>query len=395
MPRHVIIVGTGVAGLSTARAVPSDIGVMMLCKGDADDGATPLAMGGIAAPIGADDNITLHVHDTLVAGRFANNADHVASIIGEAADALADVMEIGFTPDRNDDGSIALGLEGGHSRHRIVHASDRTGRHLHDVLLRDVRARENVRIATGISVERLLMDKGRVIGVEVVDRSSGTRDTLYADAVVLATGGSGALFERSTNPPSATGDGVRLAHEAGARISNLEHVQWHPTAMYARGSGKTLPLITEALRGAGATLVDVTGRDVVHADDHAQGCLAPRDVVTAACFSAMHRTRSDHVLLDARHLGADVLRTKFPTVVQQCMDAGIDPSLQPIPVVPAAHYQCGGITTDMQGRTTVPGLYAVGECADVGMHGINRLASNSLLEGLVMGRRCGGAIAQA
>jgi L-aspartate oxidase len=395
MPRHVIIVGTGVAGLSVARALPPDIGVMMLSKGDVDDGATPLAMGGIAVPMGPDDNVTLHVHDTLVAGRYLNHADHVASIIAEAQTALEDLLAIGFEPDRNADGSVALGLEGGHSRNRIVHARDRTGRHLHDVLLRDVRTRPNVRIATNVTVERLVVDHGRVIGVDVADRSSGKHDTLYANAVVLATGGSGALFERSTNPPSATGDGVRLAHDVGARISNLEHVQWHPTAMVARGHGRTLPLVTEALRGAGARLVDTTGRDVVHADDHAQGCLAPRDVVTAACFAAMHRTKTDHVFLDARHLDANLLRDRFPTVVEQCMRIGIDPSMQPIPVAPAAHYQCGGITTDLGGRTTVAGLYAVGECADVGLHGMNRLASNSLLEGLVMGRRCGQVIAQS
>lgn len=395
MPRHVIIVGTGVAGLSVARALPPDIGVMMLSKGDVDDGATPLAMGGIAVPMGPDDNVTLHVHDTLVAGRYLNHADHVASIIAQAQTALDDLLAIGFEPDRNADGSVALGLEGGHSRNRIVHARDRTGRHLHDVLLRDVRTRPNVRIATNVTVERLVVDHGRVIGVDVADRSSGKHDTLYANAVVLATGGSGALFERSTNPPSATGDGVRLAHDVGARISNLEHVQWHPTAMVARGHGRTLPLVTEALRGAGARLVDTTGRDVVHADDHAQGCLAPRDVVTAACFAAMHRTKTDHVFLDARHLDANLLRDRFPTVVEQCMRIGIDPSMQPIPVAPAAHYQCGGITTDLGGRTTVAGLYAVGECADVGLHGMNRLASNSLLEGLVMGRRCGQVIAQS
>lgn len=396
---RVIIIGTGVAGLSVARALSPYIDVLMLSKGSIDDGATALAQGGIAVPIGRTDDVQTHVTDTLRAGHFVNNVKTVATVIGQARDKFIDLLSIGFRPDRNADGSINLALEGGHSRPRIVHARDHSGKHLHDVLLADVRKHDSVRIIPYSVVESLIQNDSSVSGVIV--RSALTHEVrcFTANAVVIATGGIGALFPMTTNPESATGDGLELALEVGAHISNIDKIQWHPTALVTdkssvvrtdpSGTHVMMPLITEALRGAGARLVDVNGEDVVPLSLHSQGCLAPRDVVTEACWESMRLTNTSCVYLDATGIDKTDLITKFPGVVHTCLAYGIDPTVQRIPVAPAVHYLCGGITTDLNGATNVEGLYAVGECADTGLHGHNRLASNSLLEGLVMGHRCG------
>ncbi|MBI2794813.1 MAG: FAD-binding protein [Ignavibacteria bacterium] len=396
---RVIIIGTGVAGLSVARALTPYVDVLMFSKGSVDDGATPLAQGGIAVPIGPADSVHLHVHDTLRAGHFTNDVRTVATVVGDAKNRLNDLLSIGFHPDRNADGSINLALEGGHSLPRVVHSKDHSGKHLHDVLLADVRKHDSVCIMPYSSVESLIQDDAAISGV--IAKSTLTHEVRYytADAVVIATGGIGAVFPTTTNPESATGDGLQLALEVGAQISNLDKIQWHPTALVADGpfdvhdgpplTHVRMPLITEALRGAGARLVDVNGNDVVPLSMHPQGCLAPRDVVTAACWDSMKETGKSCVYLDATGLDKTELLTKFPGVVHTCMVNGIDPTFQRIPVAPAVHYLCGGITTNINGVTNVEGLYAVGECADTGLHGSNRLASNSLLEGLVMGHRCG------
>ena len=391
----VIVVGAGVAGLSTALNIHPSIHVTVLSKGALTDGATPLAQGGIAMPVGPNDSVAIHVADTVAACHATNNAEVAQAIIEDAETALNDLLEIGFSPDKNADGTLNLGLEGGHSVHRIVHAKDATGKHLHDVLLANAAQKSRIEMLPNHKVQKLTVSANTVTGVEVIEARNGTVTTLYADCVVLATGGIGALYDHTTNPPSATADGIHLAQQVQARTQHLDWIQWHPTALAVQGGARKvddnspMPLITEALRGVGAVLVDVHGNEVVPRSLHPLGSLAPRDVVTRACLESMERTHHHCVYLDAGAIPRTVFENEFPGVVRTCINHGVDPFVDRIPVAPAVHYLCGGIETNLVGKTTVEGLYAVGECADTGFHGNNRLASNSLLEGLVMGKRCG------
>lgn len=385
----VVVIGTGVAGLVAARAAGrAGRRVVVLSKTD-DIGqtATRYAQGGIAVVLpDTDDSVDVHVADTLAAGGGLCDPRIVRSIVADGYAAVCDLIGAGARFDRAASGGWARTREGGHTRRRVIHAGgDATGVEVQRALEAaaaglDIRCRHQ-------AVQVLVRD-GAVAGVLV--RNDDGLGVLHTPAVVIATGGLGQLYTATTNPDGSTGDGVALALTAGAAVSDLEFIQFHPTMLFDGASGGRRPLITEAVRGEGATLVDARGEPVM-AGIHPMGDLAPRDVVAAAIEARLAATGDPCVFLDARRV-ADFPR-RFPTVTAVCHAAGCDPVRQPIPVVPGAHYSCGGIDTDDQGRSTVPGLFAAGECARSGMHGANRLASNSLLEGLVMGARAGRAAA--
>ncbi|MFE0499215.1 L-aspartate oxidase [Lysobacter soli] len=378
----VVVVGAGVAGLSVAlSAAPRE--VTLLDPGEA--GSSRLAQGGIAAALAAGDSVRAHVADTLQAGAFHNDEALAWSVVGAAPDAVAWLQIMGVAFDRDDRG-LQLGREGGHGAHRIVHAGgDRTGERVVAALQgRAVRA-GHVEWRTGVQVDGLLLRGRNVAGVQVRG-ADGRVETIEAGAVVLATGGLGALFQRSTNAGTTSGSGLALAMAAGARTRDLEFVQFHPTAFdgVGDGDGTRLPLITEALRGAGAKLIDHRSRSLMRGH-HPLGDLAPRDVVSRRVWDAR---RDGPVWVDATHLRSG-WEQAFPTVVETCRAQGVDPHTQPIPITAAAHFHMGGIATDPLGRTSLPNLYAVGEVACNGLHGANRLASNSLLEAVVCGRWLG------
>ncbi|MCK0175132.1 L-aspartate oxidase [Mycolicibacterium sp. F2034L] len=384
----VVVIGTGVAGLVAALAAHrSGKRVVVLSK--AGETATGYAQGGIAVvlPDGLhddDDSIEAHVADTVAAGGGLCDPDAVRSIAADGFRAVRDLVDAGARFDEAA-GRWALTREGGHTRRRIIHAGgDATGAEVQRALDGAARRLDIRRDHTAVQV---LRDDSAVTGVLVL--SPDGPGILHAPSVVLATGGLGHLYAATTNPEGSTGDGIALALDAGVPISDIEFLQFHPTMLFD-GHGGRRPLITEALRGEGAHLVDRRG-DSVTAGVHPMGDLAPRDVVAAAIEARLRATGDACVYLDARHLPD--LAVRFPTVTAACLRAGIDPAQTPIPVRPGAHYSCGGVVTDTAGRTELPGLFAAGEVARTGMHGANRLASNSLLEGLVVGDRAGRAAA--
>ncbi|MGV0837000.1 L-aspartate oxidase [Mycolicibacterium thermoresistibile] len=381
----IVVIGTGVAGLIAAlTAQRAGRRVVVLSKADAvGQTATRYAQGGIAVVIPeSDDSVEAHVADTVTAGGGLCDPQVVRSIVADGYAAVSDLVGIGARFDETPTGRWARTREGGHTRHRIIHAGgDATGVEVQRALDGaaaglDIRCRH-------LAVQVLSRD-GAVSGVLVLNDDG--LGVLHAPAVVVATGGLGQLYAATTNPDGSTGDGVALVLAAGAAVSDIEFIQFHPTMLFDGHTRGRRPLITEAVRGEGATLVDAHG-DSIMAGMHPMGDLAPRDVVAAAIEARLVATGDACVYLDARGI-ADFER-RFPTVTAVCRAVGCDPVRQPIPVVPGAHYSCGGVSTDEQGRTTVPGLFAAGESARTGMHGANRLASNSLLEGLVMGTRAG------
>jgi L-aspartate oxidase len=389
----VLVVGSGVAGLSVVRGlVGSGLRVHLLAKGELDDGSTRWAQGGIARACDDLVDARSHVQDTLVAGAGLCDPDAVRELVAEGPAAVAELAAAGARFDLGPDGRVALTREGGHSRPRIVHAGgDATGAEVHRALS-TAAGEEGVTTVTGAFLLDLLRDvHGTVTGAVVALLTTGGRcrsvGRVHARATVLATGGLGQAFTGTTNPSVATGDGVAAAIRAGAPVVDLEFVQFHPTVLHVPDGvrGQRL-LVSEALRGEGAVLRDAAGEPVM-AGVHPLADLAPRDVVSATMAAAMAGRQVDHLFLDARGLGEQVLLQRFPTIVAGCRAAGVDPVSQPVPVLPAAHYSCGGIRADLSGRTGLTGLYAVGEVAGTGVHGANRLASNSLLEGLVAGRR--------
>jgi len=397
---EVIVVGSGVAGLTTALGT-AGLGcrTLVVTKGETDENNTRLAQGGMAVMLGAygQDSVDQHVADTYAAGAGLCSRRAVRDLLLSSPAALHYLVSLGARFDREADGRLALAQEGGHGQRRIVRAGgDAVGHEVQRTLtaaLGDVAA-ERLEILRHHCVVDVLLDaSGSVCGVEVL-RPGGGRAILRAPAVVLATGGSGQMFSSTTNPAVATADGLYLALRAGACLRDMEFVQFHPTALFSRSAGGRLPLVTEALRGEQAVIVDDRGQRVM-AGVHPLEDLAPRDVVSAAMTAHMARRDLDHLALDATHLAPALWREGFPTVLAACAAHGIDPTEQPIPVVPAAHYQCGGVATDTHGRTGVPGLYAVGETARTGLHGANRLASNSLLEATVVGLRAAQAITRA
>src|SRR5271156_1247055 len=390
----VVVIGTGVAGLAAALAAHrAGRNVVVLNKADQTHGATAThyAQGGIAVVLpDNDDSVDAHVADTLAAGAGLCDPDAVYSIVADGYRAVTELVGAGARFDESVPGQWALTREGGHSRRRIVHAGgDATGAEVQRAL---DHAAGMLDIRTGHVALRVLHDgamgAGRVTGVSVL--SPDGYGIVSAPAVILASGGLGHLFSATTNPDGSTGDGIALALWAGVAVTDLEFIQFHPTMLFAGGAGGRRPLVTEAIRGEGAVLIDRQGNSVT-AGVHPMGDLAPRDVVAGAIDTRLRATGDPCVYLDAR--GIEGFQARFPNVTAACRVAGIDPVHQPIPVVPGAHYSCGGVVADVYGQTELPGLYAVGEVARTGMHGANRLASNSLLEGLVVGGRAGKAAA--
>ncbi len=390
----VVIVGAGLAGLTVALHLAEHRPVVVLAKRNLDEGATAWAQGGIVGVLGTDDSIDSHVRDPQEAGAGLVD-EHTARCSAERSAAAIEWLVargVPFSPDPAGPLGLHLTREGGHAVRRIAHAADATGKAIHDVLLQEVARHPNIRLlkrwmAVDVITSRHLKrdEQPRCYGVYALDIDKQRVETLPAAAVVVATGGAGKVYRYTTNPDTSTGDGIAMAWRAGARVGNMEFIQFHPTCLYHPQERSFL--ITEALRGEGGRLLLPDGTRFMPAHDE-RGELAPRDIVARAIDFEMKKHGVDYVLLDATHLGADFLKEHFPTIYARCLKLGIDITQQPIPVVPAAHYTCGGVVTDLHGRTDIPGLYAVGETTYTGLHGANRLASNSLLECVVLGKTC-------
>ncbi len=392
----VVVVGAGLAGLTVALHLAQSRPVIVLAKRQLEEAATAWAQGGIVGVLGSDDSIASHVRDTQEAG--AGLVDqHTAEFIAQhSARAIEWLVARGVPFSSDPEGPLGLHLtrEGGHTVRRIAHAADATGKAIHDVLLNEARQHPNITLRerwiaidliTGRHLKKSDTAPDRCHGVYALDIDSQRVETLAASAVVLASGGVGKVYRYTTNPDTSTGDGIAMAWRAGCRVGNMEFVQFHPTCLYHPQERSFL--ITEALRGEGALLRLPDGSRFMPGHDE-RGELAPRDIVARAIDFEMKKHGLDYVLLDATHLGESFLKEHFPTIHARCLSLGIDIARQPIPVVPAAHYTCGGVVTDLLGRTDLPGLYAVGETTYTGLHGANRLASNSLLECVVLGRTC-------
>lgn len=393
----VLIVGSGAAGLTAALKLPAHLRVAVLSKGDIWSGSTNWAQGGIAAVLESSDSIESHVSDTLIAGAGLCREETVRFVVERGRAVVDDLVDWGVPFDRmeqtvEDGFGFHLTREGGHSHRRIVHAADATGRAVQNTLDAQVLAADNISVMTGymavdIITNRHLMDKDsyrdRAHGVYALNCNSGEVETFLARATVLATGGASRVYQYSSNPDGSTGDGIAMAWRAGCRVANMEFNQFHPTCLYHPGA-KTY-LITEAMRGEGARLLGANKKPFMHRyDDRAE--LAPRDIVARAIDAEMKRHGVDHLWLDISHRDEDFVVSHFPNIYRKCAKLGWDITEEPIPVVPAAHYSCGGVMADLSGRTDLASLYAVGECAHTGLHGANRMASNSLLECFVFAR---------
>ncbi len=398
-----LIVGGGIAGLSLAAKL-SHIGqVLVLSKKEARVSATDLAQGGIACVMAEDDSFDSHFHDTLRAGDGLCHEDMVETIVRQAPERLRELEEWGVPFTRGKDGRYDLGKEGGHSRRRVVHAGDFTGRAIQKALIDLVRDNDAItllrdHVAVDVITECKLKGacsgsriragapqragRERCLGMYVLDVASGEVKTITAAVTVLATGGAGKVYLYTSNPDVSTGDGIAIAYRAGARVANLEFVQFHPTCLYHHKAKNFL--ISEALRGEGARLIDASGRAFMEKYDPDRKDLACRDIVARAIDAELKKSGEESVFLDISHRPADFIKKRFPNIYKTCLGFGMDITKEPIPVVPAAHYMCGGIVTDGFGQTDISCLFAVGETACTGLHGANRLASNSLLEGLVM-----------
>lgn len=380
----VLVIGAGAAGLYTALCLPEHLQVGLINKNTLPVSASDWAQGGIAAAIAPEDSAALHIQDTLAAGAGICDLDAVKFLVEEAPACIDSLVKMGVAFDRTGP-DLALTLEAAHSRRRVLHAADTTGKAVISTLTAKVLSRKNIELVSPAFALSLWLDEtGRCQGISSI---CGSRvKWLRAEAVVLATGGGGQVFAQTTNPSVSTGDGVAIAWRAGALLRDLEFVQFHPTALSKAGAPRFL--ISEAVRGEGAHLVDSKGYRFAF-DSHPSGELAPRDVVSRAIFRHLQKTGEPHVWLDLRPIAVDRLRYRFPNIIQVCADWGIDIFSEPVPVTPAAHYWMGGIVADTFNQTSIPGLYAVGETASTGVHGANRLASNSLLECLVFGAQMG------
>lgn len=378
----ILIVGGGIAGLTAALSAPAGTKILVACKGRATEANTYFAQGGVAAALSRQDSVERHGEDTIRAGAGLCELPSVRVLTSEGPAAIEWLIKLGVPFDRRG-GELAFTREGAHSAERVLHAAgDATGRVILTHLLEKISIQPNIQLIQQMFLVDILVDRGRAVGGLFLS-SSGVLSCVWSRVVILASGGFARLFRESTNPPVATGDGLAAACRAGATLSDLEFVQFHPTTLYLAGAPRFL--ISEAARGEGALLRNAAGERFMHRY-HPDGELAPRDIVARAILKEMQRTNETSVFLDMRPLKKN-LSTRFPTIRNVLRTFGLDPQRQPIPIRPAAHYTMGGIRTDLFGRTDVPGLYAIGEAASSGVHGANRLASNSLLEGLVFGRR--------
>ena len=390
MNADVLVVGSGAAGLTAALALAEKLTVLVVAKGSLSSGSTAWAQGGIAAVLDAGDTFEDHIRDTMVAGAGLNRLETVEYVIERAPHAIDRLVELGV-PFNTEGANLHLTREGGHSHRRIVHVDDATGWAVQAALLKAAEEHPNITLLPGQSCIDLITGRhelrytasGRVWGIYALDEKSGRVEAHTARATVMATGGAGRVYQYSTAPRGASGDGIAMAWRAGARVGNMEMMQFHPTCLYHLDVKKFL--ITEAVRGEGGRLVNPrTGKRFMPFYDERLE-LAPRDVVARAIDAEIKQFGLDYVYLDISHMPEDFVRGHFPNIHEKLLGLGIDMTKAPIPVVPAQHYTCGGIITDLNGRTDLPGLYAAGECTESGLHGANRLASNSLLECFVFG----------
>ena len=388
-----LVIGSGIAGLSFALKVADHGKVCILTKADASEGSTKYAQGGIAAVIYDTDSFEKHIQDTLIAGAGICDEETVRMTITEAPERIKELIRYGVHFDKRPDGLYDLHREGGHSNFRILHHKDNTGAEVERGLLEEIRNHPNIElIENQYAVEIITQHHlGQWVthhtpdiecyGAYVLDSRTKKVETYLAKVTLLATGGSGNVYTTTTNPVTATGDGVAMVHRARGKVADMEFVQFHPTSLYNPNERPAF-LITEALRGAGAILKDLNGREFMQKYDARQS-LAPRDIVARAIDNEMKLSGADHLYLDARHLGKAALLEGFPNIYAKCLDLGINIANDMIPIRPAAHYQCGGIVVDLNGESSIRHLYAAGECSRTGLHGGNRLASNSLLEAIV------------
>jgi len=386
-----IVVGSGIAGLTVALKAAEHGSVCVLTKRSGEDSNTSWAQGGIACVQSDEDSFEQHLADTLDAGAGLCNEDVVKTIVSEGPARIQELIDRGVSFDREDDGSFDLTREGGHTQRRVMHSRDTTGRAISEKLLAAARADQGIELREHhfavdlITTGKLgFATKDQCVGIYVLNQESGEVETMRSNRIFLCTGGSGRVYQFTTNPGVATGDGVAMGWRAGAVVSDMEFVQFHPTCLFHPVEKSFL--ISEVLRGEGAVLIDKHGKSFMEKYDPRKS-LAPRDIVARAIDTEIKRTGGPCVYLDISHKGREFIADRFPHIYETCLKLGIDAAEQPIPVVPAAHYQCGGVRTDVNGATNIPGLYAVGEVGCTGLHGANRLASNSLLEGAVVAHR--------
>ncbi len=383
------VVGSGIAGLRAAIELSAAGSVLVLAKSNLSDSATAWAQGGIAVALSDEDEIGLHEQDTLNAGDGLCRAEAVSLLVEEGPKYITELIEWGTEFDRAGT-KLAFTREAAHSRSRILHAhGDSTGREISRALLARAHKIPHLHLRAHAFTTELVVESGRVVGLRFIDETDGSEHEVRAGAVLLATGGLGQIYRETTNPEVATGDGMAIAYEAGAVLSDMEFMQFHPTALAVKGAPRFL--LSEALRGEGAVLRNI-GLERFMKRYHEAQELAPRDIVARAIVSEMHRTQSTYVYLDMTKKSEEFLKKRFPRIYETCSGYGLDLATDMAPVCPAAHYMMGGVKTDLWGRTSLPGLYAAGETAATGVHGANRLASNSLLEGLVFGARAGQAM---
>jgi L-aspartate oxidase len=380
-----LVIGSGIAGLTFASKVAQYGKVLILTKKSKADSNTNYAQGGIASVFSKDDSFKSHINDTLKGGEGLGHKKAIEIMVRRGPILVQELYDIGCRFSLNGNNKFELGKEGGHSKRRIIHAKDYTGYEIERVLLEETK-KHGVFISENEIALDLIIQDGECSGVYYFDANTHKIDAIVASTTVLATGGIGQVYLHTTNPPIATGDGIAMAYRAGAKIANMEFVQFHPTSVYNISIDGRSFLISEAVRGEGGVLKNKNGKAFMHKYS-SSGNLAPRDVVARACVSEMLMNKSKYVLLDITHRKADYLKNRFPTIYETCLRWGIDITREPIPVVPAAHYMCGGILVNTWAESSINRLFALGECSCTGVHGANRLASNSLLEALVFATR--------